>query len=68
MKEYRKYSLKGQPTIWIIFCNSVSSARTIELAFAVEGKKNISSLNGEILPKLRLKNYMVFKIVTPKFL
>ena len=61
MKEYRKYSRKNQHTSCIIFCNSVSSARAIEHALAADGKKNISSLHGEIPPKLRLQNYMAFK-------
>mmetsp|Transcript_7879 Transcript_7879/g.13205 ORF Transcript_7879/g.13205 Transcript_7879/m.13205 type:complete len:188 (+) Transcript_7879:816-1379(+) len=59
-KEYRKYARKHQ-TSCIVFCNSITSARAVEHTLAEAGMKSCS-LHGDIPPRIRLNNYMKFKM------
>lgn len=60
MKEYKTYARKHN-TSCLIFCNSVQSARAIEHALAADGMQTCS-LHGDIPPKLRMENYLKFKM------
>ena len=55
MKEFKKYARKNN-TSCVVFCNSVSSCRSVEHTLSDAGFKT-ASLHGDIPPRLREKNF-----------